>query len=354
MAFSKDSQGMRRPGQRPPEAWSFLPPYQEKPIPEKFRVPAPPLVASMRSYASAAHPAPAAPERPGHTVLGKGPYKTLRDWSLVLASQDIPHRFEQSPEGPWFIEVLDSRVENAAHQIRLYREENPDRQALAPLPALHWSPQPLWVLLIPAIGTFWQANHVPTFERAGIADAERILHGEWWRVFTALTLHGDSAHLASNLVSGFFVLALLAARLPLSRLVPQLVLASGLANLAVATLIRDDFRSLGFSTFVFAALGALGTMELRLKPADDPGILRRFAPWFGVFALAMLMGLGENSDIFAHFIGLAFGAVAGFVPRKRELQWGRPTGLVDVLIAGGVYAFFVLVWMRALGQLPLF
>ncbi|HEY6880314.1 MAG TPA: rhomboid family intramembrane serine protease, partial [Polyangiales bacterium] len=29
---------------------------------------------------------------------------------------------------------------------------------------------------------------------AGAADAERVVHGEWWRAVTALTLHADSGH----------------------------------------------------------------------------------------------------------------------------------------------------------------
>lgn len=338
-----------RPGQRPPEAWSFMPPYREKPLPEKFRsnvnvhfaTPVPPT-------------GPMTLSRPGHTVLCRGAWNILRDWSLVLASQQIPHHFEQSPEGPWFLEVIDNRAHEAAHQLLLYREENPEKPPHAPLPPLRWSAQPLWVLLIPVVGSFWQSTHAPAFERLGIANAERIVDGEWWRIFTALTLHADSAHLASNLLSGFLVLALLALRLPLSRIVPFLVLAAGLANLGVAYSVGADFRSLGFSTFVFTALGALGTLEWRIRPKESGGLIRRFAPWFGVLTLAILTGLSENSDILAHFYGLAAGWLAGFLPSRRQLQWGSPLNLSDALIALGTLGFFVLVWLKALGQLPTF
>jgi rhomboid protease GluP len=49
-----------------------------------------------------------------------------------------------------------------------------------------------------AAGSAWFA--------AGASDAERVLHGEWWRTITALTLHADSAHVVSNVGVGAFVI----------------------------------------------------------------------------------------------------------------------------------------------------
>src|SRR5262249_58599035 len=42
-----------------------------------------------------------------------------------------------------------------------------------------------------------RAKHNVWFERGG-ADAERIVAGQWWRTVTALTLHADAPHVASN------------------------------------------------------------------------------------------------------------------------------------------------------------
>lgn len=316
-----------RPGQRPEHAWSFLPPYRDKPLP-------------------ASPPPPPSPE-PEHTVLARGTYKPLEEWCLVLDSQNIPYHFEQSHEGPWILQVLPAHVESASLQIRLYREENPEKPTHAPLPPLRWSLQPLWVLVIPLIGTFWQFSSWGHSHSQGVAVAHRIVQGDWWRIFTALTLHGDSGHLLSNLISGYLVLALLAVRLPLTRMVPWLVIAAGFANLGVAWTVQSDFRSLGFSTFVFAALGALGTIEMRVKPPGFDSILRRLAPCIAVFALAMLMGLGHHSDILAHFYGLGAGLLVGFFPSKRQLQWGSPFKKLDAWILLSTYTFFVYVWLRA-------
>ena len=341
-----------RPGQRPEHAWSFLPPYRDKPLPavfsQKQEAEGSPADRTPPAFRPPhASPAPPPSPVPDHIVLARGAYKPLEEWCLVLDSQNIPYHFEQSQEGPWILQVPFALVEPASLQIRLYREENPEKPTHAPLPALRWSLQPLWVLLIPLIGTFWQFSTYGSLHSQGVAVAHRIVQGDWWRIFTALTLHADSGHLLSNLVSGYLVLALLAVRLPLTRMVPWLVFAAGIANLGVAWTVQSNFRSLGFSTFVFAALGALGTVEMRVKPPGFDGILRRLAPCIAVLALAMLMGLGHHSDILAHFYGLGAGLAVGFLPSKRQLQWGSPIDKRDGWILLSTYTFFVYVWLRA-------
>jgi len=65
------------------------------------------------------------------------------------------------------------------------------------------------------------------------------------------------------------------------------------------------------------------------------------------------MGLGANSDILAHFIGLGVGLFVGFLPGRRQLQWGVPPGLGEAIAVFGTWGFFILVWLRALGKLAL-
>src|SRR5574344_486194 len=186
------------------------------------------------------------------------------------------------------------------------------------------------------------------FFHSGIADADRILRGDWWRVFTALTLHGDALHLTSNLVAGFLILNLLALRIPLSRIALPLVAASGLANYGVPLTMRTDFRSLGFSRFVFAALGALSTIEFRLMPRSTHGLLRRFAPLFGAASLAVFLGLGEHADILAHFYGFLAGLLCGFVPRKKQLLWGTQPRAFDAVLWALYFGAFAVIWKIAL------
>lgn len=283
----------------------------------------------------------------GENLIASGDPSTIRDYSLVLASQRIEHRISRNEAGPYQISTPEDSATSAHEQIRLYREENPPRTNSPPL-SIHLSLSPLLVLLLPTVLTLIEfSDRGSKLYYSGIADAEKILAGEWWRPFTALTLHADAHHLVSNLVSGFVALNLLAFRLPLSRLALPLAIASGLANFCVALTVQNDFRSLGFSTFVFAAIGALGTIEFRLMPREFHGLLRRFAPLFSAILLAIFLGLGEHSDILAHFYGFVLGIFCGMIPRKSSLLFRKPLTAADIALWIFTFAIFAVAWYRA-------
>ncbi|MDR0515428.1 MAG: rhomboid family intramembrane serine protease [Fibromonadaceae bacterium] len=286
----------------------------------------------------------------GDVCLEQGILRIIRDFSLVLSSQKISHRILRSEHGPWEIHVRENDAYAAQTQIALYKQENPgwEMETIA-LPMLRPSAQPIWFLLIPTLCTFFQAsNH--WLRDFGMADAARILKGEWWRLFTAQTLHANNYHLVSNLLSGFFVFSLISFKMPLSRIAPFIVLAAAGANLATAFIMKS-YHSLGFSTTVFAGLGALATLEVRVLKEEK--LWRRFVPWFAVFLLSVFLGVGNEIskvDIPGHFFGLAMGALAGFAPPKKWLRWGEPLGKADVFAVLIIYAFFSAVWKIAILQ----
>ncbi|MDR2732695.1 MAG: rhomboid family intramembrane serine protease, partial [Fibromonadaceae bacterium] len=282
-----------RNGTRPSETWSFVSPFAEKPLKVK-----------------------AEQKEGGDVCIERGVLRVIRDFSLVLSSQNINHNVQQNELGPWEIFAGEQDVYAAQTQIALYKQENPnwERDTIS-LPMLKPSAQPLWFLLIPVVCTFFQFSNYG-IEAFGIADAGRILKGEWWRLFTAQTLHSSNLHLVSNLLSGFFVFSLISFKMPLSRIAPFIILAAATANLETAFIMKD-YRSLGFSTTVFAGLGALATLEVRVLQREKPW--RRLVPWFAAFLLAVFLGVGDETgkvDILGHFFGLIMGAIAGFAPPK--------------------------------------
>jgi len=112
--------------------------------------------------------------------------------------------------------------------------------------------------------------------------------------------------------------------------------------------IMKNYHSLGFSTTVFAGLGALATLEVRVLTREN--LWRRLVPWLAVFLLTVFLGVGDESskvDIPGHFLGLMMGAVAGFAPPKKWLRWGEPLGKSDVFIVLALYAFFAAMWAWA-------
>jgi len=284
-------------------------------------------------------------------VAFRGSYTQCLDHSLVLASQTLPHYIQDCQNGFWEIRVPPPLEKRALSELLQYRTENQSQHTSQPLPPLLLSIQPLWVLAIPTLVTLLQfSGRIPNFESQGLNDVERTLHGEWWRVFTALTLHGSGNHLVSNLLPGYFILSLLAGRIALTRIAPLLFLGSGFANLCVAFTVGDDFRSLGFSTFVFASLGALASIEWRNLPVEKSlSSFKRATPLISAFFLTVMMGLGENSDILAHFYGFTWGIVAGLIPRKRSIQGHEVIwGLSDVTAVACVVMGMILCWKFAL------
>src|SRR5690606_31643313 len=140
--------------------------------------------------------------------------------------------------------------------------------------------------------------------------------GEWWRVFTALTLHSGAGHLLGNI--GFGVLfGGLAARLVGSGIAwLTVVLAAAAGNALNVLALAPAHRAVGASTAVFAALGLLAGFVWRGKLmagliAQDRWAFR-LAPLVGGIALLAYTGTGdEGTDVGAHLAGFLCGLAGG-------------------------------------------
>ena len=316
----------------------------EKTAPDMLESPAVPPTGAPAQAAEQ----PAEPEYPETVQVSEGTFRQVRDDSLVLLSQGIEHRLVRSEEGPFQIFVVPEMESAAKTQLELYHKENPPKEENPPIP-LSFSLQPLWVLLAPILVTLLQFTDKINLHSEGVSDAAKVLKGEWWRSLTAQTLHGDARHLASNLLCGYIVMNMITFRIPLLRLVPFIAVAAAVANLCVSATVQTDFRSLGFSTFVFAAIGCLSVIEFRLMPKESHGMLRRFAPLCGAASLAVFLGLGENADILGHAYGFVAGLFCGFIPKKKSLRWGTPLSSADGLGLLFYYGLYLLAWKLALG-----
>jgi membrane associated rhomboid family serine protease len=133
---------------------------------------------------------------------------------------------------------------------------------------------------------------------AGAAQAGLIVDGEWWRNFTALGLHADLGHLASNLVFGSLLGLLLAQLLGAGLAWLAILLAGALGNALNALLHPAAHTAIGASTAVFAALGILAALTWSHRAPLWRYGLRRWLPLAaGVMLLAYLGVGGERTDI---------------------------------------------------------
>ena len=276
-------------------------------------------------------------------------------WALVLESRSIPYHVEQDGEG-WQLAVPAAFFDSARHELSLYERENRGWPPQAPPPGpLAENTLPTLSVLI-LLATFHNITllDISPFGKSpvdwvglGSAQASQIRAGEWWRLFTALTLHADWLHLFSNLAIGGVFVYFLCRDLG-SGLSWCLLLGSGaLGNLVNAYVSRPEHNSIGASTAVFGAVGILGALSLvRYRHHLRR---RRLLPVAAVLALLALLGAeGRNTDLGAHLFGVLIGWMLGTAAECLTGRYGRPGKRLNALLAAVGALVVVLAWSRAL------
>jgi membrane associated rhomboid family serine protease len=229
------------------------------------------------------------------------------DLSLVLEQEGIPHELRRVEDAHWALQIDDQDAARAEAAIAAFERENPPQvrrpERLHPITGAVASGVAFALGLVALyIRTGPESAGSPWFDR-GSANAAAILHGEWWRSVTALTLHADAPHVAGNAVLGGLLLALLGRSVG-PGVASSLMLLSGAAGtFAAAALLRHDFVSIGASTAVFGALGVLAALPRASR--------RVWMPVIGGLALLALLGTSKRADIAGHLCGFVSGVLAG-------------------------------------------
>ncbi len=231
--------------------------------------------------------------------------------ALVLRAMGIASHILPGDDGfALLVEAGDAG--RAREQLRLYGQERRAGQPrFEPRPRVHdgvvcASLYGLTILLFDMLGR--DGAFALDWWQAGMSQAGRVVAGEWWRVLTALTLHGDAVHLAGNLVFGLIFGFLAGGTLGWGLGWAGMLLAGALGNLLNAFLQAPGHNSIGASTAVFAAVGILAAHAWKRR---GPRI-NRWAPLGGGVALLAFIGMGgERTDVLAHLTGFGAGCLFG-------------------------------------------
>ena len=271
------------------------------------------------------------------------------DWSLVLLSQGIECIIEHL-EDRWALLVGPQDFERAIAALRQYEIENPGwrwRQELPWAPVLfHWGAL-VWCLVLAAVHWLNSLSGA-NLNVVGRMQGDAVLNGAWWRLFTAITLHGDLAHLMANITFGLVVWGLAMARYGAGCALLAAYLAGAGGNL-VRALLHLEAPSLGASGMVMGGLGllALQSLSLRHNPTGGKYIVGGI---LGGFMLFVLFGLDPHSDVIAHLGGFVCGLMqAGGLTLVSQKALLRPA--VNVIAATALAALVVLTWALACGDL---
>lgn len=236
--------------------------------------------------------------------------------ALVLTARDIQSRTHRV-DYVWHLLVRERDLPAAKVELTEYVNENrpaPVRKA----PVLQIGNG--WWAVAAFLAVIWS---VPWIERefatgslraAGAFDVGDFRNGAWWLSVTSLSLHGDLAHIASNSLFGSLFGFLLGRFFGAGVGWLLTLLAAIAANMTNAIIQPDDFRAIGASTAVFAALGLSGVFAWLRGAFVSDNRRRRFAPAFAAIAMIAMTGTsGENIDLFGHLFGFAYGCMAGWL-----------------------------------------
>jgi rhomboid protease GluP len=272
---------------------------------------------------------------------------------LVLTALGIEGLIVHEPDG-FVLLVGAADAPGALRQLQQYEKENRPAPPEPPAP----EPQPhAWVgclayvlvLLAVAGAVSSGAVRLDAFEQ-GELDAARVQAGEWWRAWTALTLHLDGPHLAANLLAGVWFGYLAARQLGAGTAWLLTVTGAGLANLLEGLLAPPEHRAVGASTAVFAALGAMAAYSWRERLALPQRWARRWGPLVAGVILLGWTGAGapgSDVDVVAHVSGFAVGALLGATAALPRIQ-ARLRRLPQWLTGAAAIASLAIAWTCAL------
>ncbi|QJB55172.1 rhomboid family intramembrane serine protease [Pseudodesulfovibrio sp. zrk46] len=298
-----------------------------------------------------------------------------RTWSLVLSARNIPHRTRtRSKEdgGGHTVQVQPWFVDRAVEEIRLYLAENAPDIWKTVLPDLRpvGDMEPTVLIMTAMVLFYWLYNRAyPALKmypslwvEHGSSEAARIMSGEWWRVFTALTLHGDGAHVMGNALIGGVFVWLVARRLGSGLAWLLVILSGGIGNLINALALAAPHNSIGFSTASFAAAGILAA----IAPFGVAGGVHGFGtgslgrrvyrfigsalvPVGAGLGLLAMLGTGKETDLGAHLFGFLCGLAVGCVAGLLTTRLGLPAKRTDNYLLAGtmtlIWGMWVIAWL---------
>lgn len=255
----------------------------------------------------------------------------IRELSLVLNSVGIRHRVVGNQHQQWIL-TSPENARAALEELSNYHRENlgrSRRDAVLRTYAGSSTQALLWTVVLSLAHVLAEARTFGIdWRRAGAVDGRAIREGELWRPFTALCLHADVEHLVSNLFFGALFIVLLHQVLGSTRTWIAVLFAGAAGNLVNALVAGPELRSLGASTAVFAALGALTAVQWSRKLASARARAKRWIPLVAGVLLLGWNGMGgirhdpwsgiqrpldDNTDIGAHVAGFLCGLLAGLL-----------------------------------------
>ena len=274
--------------------------------------------------------------------------RDCEDRAFMLGAVGIASAIVPAGDG-FALEVAGVEADRARAQLMQYAAENRPPPPAPPPPPLHrgaWAGCVAYTACLLGVA-YVISNGLVRLDafQAGQLDAARVQSGQWWRAWTALTLHVSGPHLVANLGAGIWFGYLAGRQLGVGVAWLLIVAGGGIANLLEGLLGPPWHQSVGASTAVFTALGLMSAYTWRERLRLPQSWVQRWGPLVaGVCLLGWLGTAGEHTDIMAHLLGFGIGVLLGSAAAlpavRRRLhdlpQW--PAGLAALGLMAAAWA----------------
>jgi rhomboid protease GluP len=296
------------------------------------------------------------PKEPHGPLVEVGRYARLadaRERGLVVAAKELPHWIEREGED-WVLRVEEDAGEQVRRELEAFEAEERERPAMRSVfPAENIPTLSLYVAAW-VMGMFFLVQNLlgPAWEERGVATSRQILHGEWWRTLTALTLHADASHIGANLATGLLFAAFALPRLGTGVTWLAIVLSGALGNALNAWGYRGEpHGTIGASTACFGALGILMGAEVfaRWREPQTRSWWQMVLPLGAGLGLLAFFGVGEegkNIDFMAHGWGFVVGAVEGVLAEGLRVK-ERASAVAQRVAAAVAMGLIAVAWGMA-------
>ncbi len=204
------------------------------------------------------------------------------------------------------------------------------------------------VTIILSFNLFTPASDVLQF--LGWKQNDLIIQGEYWRLLTAMFLHGNLVHIFFNGYA-LFILGLETERIYGTTRFLGVYFLGGLAG-SIASYAFSPYPSVGASGAIFGLIGGLGMFYYLARDVLGDFGKRQLQSIVTIIAINLLIGFSAGGviDNFAHIGGLIGGGIAGWilspryaieqrllqltiVRRFNVLSWPGAAGILLILIA---------------------
>ena len=187
-------------------------------------------------------------------------------------------------------------------------------------------------------GDFMDINTKTLLSLGALYGRDTLVYGDWWRLFSAMFLHGDMTHLLMNMFSLYIVGRGVESSFDRVSYV-SIYIFSGILGSLVSIYMHPVSVGVGASGAIFGIFGAIAGFFFinSSKVGENSKIF--FKEFSVILGINLIIGLSiESIDVSAHIGGLVIGFIGGvFVSLSRYLIYLYIVGMSFALLYGSEY-----------------